>query len=118
MPDAPDWYKYLPGSDRYILEDMGELAARLRSPITYDRRGEVLYFDMMEHGLAPYFTEENEEGSYVISAQVKDVFGEESEWGTLTVNVLKSRTRTNMFFMQILELLQKVFPRLCNLLGI
>ena len=59
-----------------------------------------------------------EEGSYVISAQVKDVFGEESDWGTLQVTVLKSRTRTNTLFLQLLELIQKIFPRLYNLLEI
>ena len=54
MPDTPDFYEYLPGSDRYSLSDMGELVVRLGSPVTYDRRGEVIWYDMMDRGLSPY----------------------------------------------------------------
>jgi len=54
MPDTPDFYEYLPGSDRYSLSDMGELAVRLGSLSTYDRRGEVIWQDRIEKGLAPY----------------------------------------------------------------
>jgi len=50
MPDSPDWSKYLPLSKRYSLQDLGELAARIGSPITYDRRGEVLWYDQMQEG--------------------------------------------------------------------
>jgi len=54
IPDLPDNYPYLPGSERYPLADLGELCARLGSPITYDRRGEVLWFDTFRHGLTPW----------------------------------------------------------------
>ncbi|KKN10521.1 hypothetical protein LCGC14_1035660 [marine sediment metagenome] len=54
MPDTPDWQRYLPGSERYALSDLGELAARLGSPLRFDRRGEVLWYDQFDHGLAPW----------------------------------------------------------------
>jgi hypothetical protein len=54
MPDTPDFYEYLPGSDRYSLSDMGELAVRLGSLSTYDRRGEVLWSEDWSHGYSMY----------------------------------------------------------------
>jgi len=54
MPDSPDFSKYLPGSTRFSLQDMGELAARLGSPMTFDRRGEVVFMDDGSLGLAPW----------------------------------------------------------------
>jgi len=33
------------------MTDLGELAARLGSPITFDRRGDVIFFDSFEDGL-------------------------------------------------------------------
>lgn len=56
MPDSPDFSKYLPGSTRFSLQDMGELAARLDSPILYDRRGEVIWYDTFDNGLGGWST--------------------------------------------------------------
>ncbi len=66
MPDIPDWQKYLPGSERYALSDLGELAARLGSPLRFDRRGEVLWYDQFDHGLAFWTT-----AAYGIGGSVK-----------------------------------------------
>lgn len=56
MPDTPDYDKYRPNSVRFSLQDMGELAARMGSPVVYDRRGEVLFSDTFEYGLTRYST--------------------------------------------------------------
>lgn len=54
MPDAPDFAKYLLGASRHSLQDLGELAARLGSPVRYDRRGNVIWFDDFRAGLAQW----------------------------------------------------------------
>jgi hypothetical protein len=48
--DQPDNYPWFPGSERTPLIDVGELAARIGSPVTYDRRGEVLWYGMFQCG--------------------------------------------------------------------
>ena len=53
--DMPDDYIYLPGSGKSTLGDMGELASRLGSPVTYDRRGSVYWYDTFESGISGYF---------------------------------------------------------------
>ena len=54
MPDAPDWYYFLPYSKRHILQDMGELAVRLGSTVSFDRRGIVMDMDDFETGLSKW----------------------------------------------------------------
>lgn len=56
MPDSPDYGKYLPGSVRFSLQDLSELAARLGSPDVVDRRGEVLWLDAFDSGFGPWTT--------------------------------------------------------------
>ena len=51
MPDSPDYSKFLGVSARFSLQDLGELAARMGSVATYDRRGEVLWYDDFAHGI-------------------------------------------------------------------
>ena len=52
--DMPDDYLWLPGSGRSTVGDLGELAVRMGSPITYDRRGSVYWYDKFENGLAQW----------------------------------------------------------------
>lgn len=47
---APDWYKYRRDSATYPVDDLAELAARLDSPITFDRRGDVTLIDTFKDG--------------------------------------------------------------------
>jgi len=51
---SPDWSKYLRNSRRFSVQDLGEMAARLGSPDTFDRRGEVLFYDVFDHGLTSW----------------------------------------------------------------
>ena len=52
--DMPDDYPWLPSSTRYPLADLGEQAVRLGSPVTFDRRGEVVWYDVCDKGISPY----------------------------------------------------------------
>jgi hypothetical protein len=52
--DLPDDFQWLPGSNNSPLGDLGELAARIGSPMTFDRRGEVIWMDVCNKGIAPY----------------------------------------------------------------
>jgi len=52
MPHGtPDWGLIAVGTLGYSLDDLAELAARLDSPVVYDRRGQVVLLDSFEHGL-------------------------------------------------------------------
>lgn len=56
MPDAPDGYKYQPYSSRHVLGDLAELAVRLGSPVAFDRRGTVIWYDTVAYGETPWTT--------------------------------------------------------------
>jgi hypothetical protein len=63
--DLPDNYPWLAGSSRSTVVDVGELAVRLGSPVTYDRRGEVLFADQFGHGLGSYTAEVDGTGASI-----------------------------------------------------
>jgi len=55
MPHAgPDWGTYAPVSTIYSIQDLGELAARLGSIVTFDRRGNVIFMDNFDDGIEPW----------------------------------------------------------------
>jgi len=64
--DMPDDYEWLPGSGRYPLKDAGELAARLRSIVKYDRRGEVLFLEDGSNGWSAWNFLTSGAGAYVV----------------------------------------------------
>lgn len=49
--DYPDWGGQYNDTAFYPLFDLGELAVRLGSPVTYDRRGNIVWYDNFEYGL-------------------------------------------------------------------
>lgn len=51
----PDWGPSAAGSTIYSLQDIGELAARLGSINTFDRRGNVIHLDDFECGLRGWY---------------------------------------------------------------
>jgi len=54
---APDYSNIQKTGLIYRLDDMAELAARLGSVVTYDRRGDVLWVETFEHGLSGVITD-------------------------------------------------------------
>lgn len=48
---GPDWGAAAPTATIATVDDLGELAARLGSPVTFDRRGNVVYIDQMQWGI-------------------------------------------------------------------
>jgi len=62
LPDAADVKLEVPS---YAVQDLGELAARLGSPMTYERRGTLVYLDDMSSGLSPYLSAHFGAGSAV-----------------------------------------------------
>lgn len=46
-----DWGEGAPASTIYSIQDIGELAARLGSIVTFDRRGNVMWLDDFESGI-------------------------------------------------------------------
>ncbi len=59
----PSWDKYRSYGPIYEEVEIAELAARLGSPITFDRRGRVLWYDTFERGLGAWVLAEVGAGS-------------------------------------------------------
>jgi hypothetical protein len=51
---TPDWREAAPKETTYALGDMAELAARLGSIVTFDRRGDVVFLDSFDSGLSAW----------------------------------------------------------------
>jgi len=55
MPHGtPDWWGVEPTSTVHQMQDAGELAVRLGSPVSYDRRGNVVWYDDFGDGLGKW----------------------------------------------------------------
>ncbi|KKL21016.1 hypothetical protein LCGC14_2449700, partial [marine sediment metagenome] len=55
MPrDLPDWGALSAQATVYEVTDMGEMAVRLGSIVSHDRRGDVIWFDDFESGLSKW----------------------------------------------------------------
>ena len=66
MPHGtPDWWGVEPTSTVHQMQDAGELAVRLGSPDTYDRRGNVMFLENFEHGLGGWQTNSSGAGGRV-----------------------------------------------------
>ncbi|KYK27585.1 hypothetical protein AYK20_02330 [Thermoplasmatales archaeon SG8-52-1] len=50
------------------------------------------------------------EGTFTIEAKAKDIYGEESAWGTLTVTMPRTKSISNTFLVNILKQISQVFP--------
>ena len=63
MPrDLPDWGAQSSQATVHEVTDLGELAARLESIDTFDRRGDVLWLDGFENGLGKWAANSNGAG--------------------------------------------------------
>jgi hypothetical protein len=62
---TPDWGVTAGGATVYQLTDMAELAVRLGSIVTFDRRGDVVFLDSFEDGFAHWLTDKAGAGSLV-----------------------------------------------------
>ncbi|GAI56753.1 unnamed protein product, partial [marine sediment metagenome] len=51
----PDFGMYQIAKTIYRLADMGELAVRLGSIVTHDRRGDVIWMDNFDSGIAKWY---------------------------------------------------------------
>ena len=53
---TPDYAITNAAATIYRMNDLGELAVRLGSPVSYDRRGDVLFWDDFECGLGSWYS--------------------------------------------------------------
>lgn len=66
---APDWWGTEPTATVHQVQDAGELAVRLGSPVSHDRRGNVVFMDSFEHGFNKWLpATDGTDGSAVLSA--------------------------------------------------
>jgi len=52
---TPDWGVTASKKTIYSLHDMGELAVRLGSIVSFDRRGDVIFSDSFQNGLGKVY---------------------------------------------------------------
>lgn len=72
---TPDWWGSEPGETTFQVQDVGELAARLGSIDTFDRRGNVVWLTGFEEGLAPITTSVDGTGASAVLSATQAKFG-------------------------------------------
>lgn len=72
---APDWWGTEPTATVHPIQDAGELAARLWSPVTFDRRGNVVFMDTFQDGLNKWHLGDLYENAEVHLSVVKALVG-------------------------------------------
>jgi len=72
---TPDWWGVEPTNTVYQMQDAGELAARLGSPDTYDRRGNVLLMDSFEDGIGGWVSNKSGAGASVALSAERALYG-------------------------------------------
>ncbi|KKM85339.1 hypothetical protein LCGC14_1290060 [marine sediment metagenome] len=75
---TPDYGQYAPATTIARLADLGELAVRLGSIVSFDRRGEVVWMDDFEDGIIKWKTSAAGAGAAVTSDTVKSRNGAKS----------------------------------------
>ncbi len=60
----------------------------------------------------------DKKGTYVVRAKAKDIWGYDSNWGTLEVTMPKNKSSLDVLFLRFLERFPRAFPILRNLLGL
>lgn len=68
---APDYSNVRAASPLHRLDDMAELAARLGSPVTFDREGSVIWVETFQHGWGAWWTNGYGTGSGVTISSEK-----------------------------------------------
>lgn len=68
---APDYSNVRAPSPLSRLDDMGELAARLGSPVTHDRKGRIIFVDSFEYGMASWQVSAPGDSTVVVSPDNK-----------------------------------------------
>lgn len=69
---APDYSNVKAASPLHRLDDMAELAARLGSPVVFNREGSVVWVETFQHGWGPWWTNAYGTGGEVAIAS--DIF--------------------------------------------
>lgn len=64
--DTPDWGVSALFNSNALVNDLSELAVRLGSPVTFDRTGNVLYYDCFESGLTNWEHNSYPAGAYAV----------------------------------------------------
>lgn len=75
---TPDWGLESGSGQLYRVSDLAELAARLGSIVTFDRRGSVIWLSSFDHGLAEFLTSAPGTGASIAASAARTRRGQYS----------------------------------------